>query len=85
MSIKPMDLALKTLVKSPHRFCWTTLWHFMVIIDTHSKWPEVFEMTSTTASKTIDVLRSVFATYGLPDQFQMFLKSNCVKHIQKLE
>ena len=41
---------------------------YMVIIDTHSKWPEVLEMTSTTASKTIDVLRSVFATYGLPDQ-----------------
>ena len=67
---------------------------YMIIIDAHSKWPEVFEMTSTTASKTIDVLRGVFATSGLPDQivsdngpqfiadeFQMFLKSNCVKHI----
>ena len=68
---------------------------YMIIIDTHSKWPEVFEMTSTTASKTIDVLRGVFATYGLPDEivsdngpqfiadeFHMFLKSNGVKHIR---
>ena len=68
---------------------------YMIIIDTHSKWPEVFEMTSTTAYKTIDVLRGVFATYGLPDQivsnkgpqfiadqFQMFLKSNGLKHIR---
>lgn len=40
---------------------------YFVIIDAHSKWPEVFEMSSTTATKTIDVLRHVFATHGLPD------------------
>ena len=31
----------------------------------HSKWPEVFEMSSTTS---IDILRNVFAQHGLPDQ-----------------
>ncbi len=41
---------------------------FFVIVDAHSKWPEVYEMSSTTAQKTVDVLRHVFATFGLPQQ-----------------
>ena len=66
---------------------------YFIIVDAHSKWPEVFEMTSTTTSKTIDILRQVFAAYGLPDQlvsdngpqfsseeFQLFLKCNGIKH-----
>lgn len=40
---------------------------YLVIMDAYSKWPEVIEMTSTTASKTIDVLRQVFSAHGLPD------------------
>ena len=34
---------------------------FMLIVDAHSKWPEVIEMPSVTASKTIDELRKLFA------------------------
>ena len=65
---------------------------YFIIVDAHSKWPEVFEMTSTTTLKTIDILRQVFAAYGLPDQlvsdngpqfsseeFQLFLKCNGIK------
>ena len=65
---------------------------YFIIVNAHSKWPEVFEMTSTTTSKTIDILRQVFAAYGLPDQlvsdngpqfsseeFQLFLKCNGIK------
>ena len=68
---------------------------YLIIVDAHSKWPEVFAMPSTTTSKTIEVLRQLFSTYGLPDQivsdngpqftsedFQMFLKNNGVKHIR---
>ena len=68
---------------------------FLVIVDTHSKWGEVIEMKSTTAAATIEELRRLFATYGLPEQvvldngpqfassaFSMFLKSNGVKHIR---
>ena len=40
--------------------------NFLLIIDAHSKWGEVVEMNSTTSSKTIAVLRQLFATYGLP-------------------
>ena len=41
---------------------------FLVAVDSHSKWPEVFIMSTTTVSKTIEVLRVMFAAYGLPDQ-----------------
>ena len=30
---------------------------FLLLIDAHSKWPEIIEMTSTTASRTVDELR----------------------------
>ena len=35
---------------------------FLVIVDAHSKWPEVLEMHCTTAEKTIETLRSVCYT-----------------------
>ena len=67
---------------------------FIIIIDAHSKWPEVYEMTTTTSKSTIDVLRHVFASHGLPLQlvsdngpqftsveFAQFLRENGVKHI----
>ena len=68
---------------------------FLVVIDAHSKWPEVVEMPSTTAQKTVDELRKLFSAYGLPEQlvsdngpqfvaqeFGIFLKENGVKHIR---
>jgi len=41
---------------------------FLVLIDSHSKWLEVVEMRSTTAEKTCDVLYSIFASYGFPEE-----------------
>ena len=41
---------------------------FLVLIDSHSKWLEVVEMKSTTAQKTCEVLRTMFASYGLPEE-----------------
>ncbi|KAJ8375474.1 hypothetical protein SKAU_G00060540 [Synaphobranchus kaupii] len=41
---------------------------FLVVVDACSKWPEVFTMNSTTTSHTIDVLRSLFARTGVPEQ-----------------
>ena len=68
---------------------------FLVVIDAHSKWPEVAVMSSTTADSTIEVLRSLFARFGLPEQivsdngpqfvsedFSQFLKRNGIKHIR---
>lgn len=68
---------------------------FLIVVDAHSKWPEVIQMTSTTSAKTIDVLRTLFDRYGLPEQlvsdngpqftseeFTAFMTSNGVKHIR---
>ena len=67
--------------------------HFFVVIDSHSKWIEVEHMRSTTAEKTIEVLRKMFSAYGLAEElvsdngpqfssseFQLFLKQNGIKH-----
>jgi len=68
---------------------------FLIIVDVHSKWPEVIEMRSTTATATIKELRRLFATYGLPERlvsnnrpqftstdFADFMKANSIKHIK---
>ena len=67
---------------------------FLVVVDAHSKWPEVIPLSSTTTSKTIEVLRDLFARFGIPEQivsdngpqfaseeFQAFIKSNGIRHI----
>ena len=67
--------------------------HFLVLVDSHSKWVEVFETTSTTTQKTVEILRRLFAAYGLPEEpvsdndphftstvFESFCKSNGIKH-----
>ena len=67
--------------------------NLLIVIDSHSKWVEVFPMNKTTSSKTIDVLRGLFASYGFPEEivsdngpqfcsedFTQFLKNNGVKH-----
>eukprot|EP00079_Xenopus_tropicalis_P016020 XP_004914327.1 PREDICTED: uncharacterized protein K02A2.6-like [Xenopus tropicalis] len=68
---------------------------FLVVVDAHSKWPEVLVMDSTTSCKTIEVLRGLFSRYGIPEtlvsdngpqftseEFECFLKSNGVKHVR---
>ncbi|XP_038064022.1 uncharacterized protein K02A2.6-like [Patiria miniata] len=67
---------------------------FLVVVDAHSKWPEVIQTTTATSSQTIDILRGIFAQHGVPEQlvsdngpqfkseeFETFLKRNGVKHI----
>ena len=68
---------------------------FLLAVDAHSKWPEIHEMSSTTVTKTIEVLRNIFAAYGLPEQivtdngsqftavdFANFMKANGIRHIR---
>ena len=40
---------------------------FLIVVDSHPKWPKVIEMKSTTAAATIRELRKLFAKYGLPE------------------
>ncbi|XP_070377216.1 uncharacterized protein [Dermacentor albipictus] len=39
----------------------------LVVVDAHSKWPEVFEMRSTTTESTIRCLTELFARFGYPE------------------
>ena len=39
-----------------------------VLVDAHSKWPEVFSMSTTTTNVTIEILRKIFAVHGLLKQ-----------------
>ena len=68
---------------------------FLVVVDAHSKWPEVLIANSTTSHSTMEALRTLFGRYGLPQQlvsdngpqfvsseFSHFLSTNGVKHIR---
>ena len=68
---------------------------FMIVLDAHLKWLEVIPMKSTTTEKTLEVLRNLFAVYGLPEQlvsdngpqftsseFELCMRANGIKHIR---
>ncbi|CAB4045415.1 integrase core domain, partial [Paramuricea clavata] len=61
---------------------------FLVVVDAYSKWLEVHLMTSTTSTTTIEKLREIFATHGLPatvvsdNGIEEFMKRNGIKHIK---
>ena len=40
---------------------------FLVLIDAHSKWIEVFCTSTATSAVVIEDLQSVFARFGLPE------------------
>ena len=40
---------------------------FLVVVNAHSKWCEVFPMHSTTSAVTVETLRALFAQFGLPE------------------
>ena len=68
--------------------------NFLVVVDAHSKWPEKTPVSSSTSNLTIEVIRDLFARFGIPEQFvsdngtqfvseefQAFVKSNGIRHI----
>jgi transposase InsO family protein len=67
---------------------------FLILIDAHSKWMEVYPTSSSTSTTTIEKLRQCFSTLGLPEQlvtdngpsftseqFRQFMSTNGVRHI----
>lgn len=61
-----MDVAKQTMAEGPPGpFMGKS---FLLAIDAHSKWGEVYEMPTTTTSKTIEVLHQLFAVFGLPSR-----------------
>ena len=68
--------------------------YFLVIIDAHSKWIEVLPTRDTSSTATINLIRNVFAHFGLPmtlvsdngpnftsREFNQFLEKNGIKHV----
>lgn len=66
---------------------------YLIIIDAHSKWIEAKIVPSTSSEATIKVLRTLFATHGIPEtlisdngsgftsqEFQYFMNQNGIRH-----
>ena len=69
--------------------------YFLVMVDSYTKWIEAVAMKSTTATRTVAVMREVFARLGLPTQlvtdngpqftsqeFAAFMQANSIRHIR---
>ena len=67
---------------------------FLIVVEAHSKWMEVELVPATTSAHTIQKLRAMFGTHGLPEllvsdngtaftsaEFQEFLSRNGVQHL----
>lgn len=66
---------------------------YLIVIDAHTKWLEVFETSSTAAHLAIENLRTLFARFGIPKvcvsdngppfssaEFKGFLNANGIQH-----
>jgi len=69
--------------------------YFLVVINSHSKWLEVYPVNAATSAVTIDKLRFIFSTHGLPGmvvsdnglvftskEFTDFMTYNGVTHVK---
>ncbi|XP_055305757.1 uncharacterized protein K02A2.6-like [Sitodiplosis mosellana] len=68
--------------------------YFLIVVDSHSKWVEVFKMKTITSAFTISKLREFFSRLGIPDiivsdngtqlksaEFNDFTARNNIEHI----
>ncbi len=57
-----------TVGEATCRFCWPFQGKmFLILIDAYSKWLEVKPLTAATSTVTIEHLREIFSTHGLPE------------------
>ena len=67
---------------------------FLIVINAYSKWMDVVLIRHATSQTTIDKLRVIFATHGLPEmivsdngtpftsaEFQEFVSRNAIRHV----
>jgi hypothetical protein len=68
--------------------------HFLIVVDAHSKYPDVIPVPSMTSQQTVTALRKLCAQHGLPEtivsdngtqftsqEFKEFCRANAVNHI----
>ena len=68
--------------------------YFLIVVDAHSKWVEIFPTNGPSATETIKSLRHCFCRLGIPvtivsdngtcftsQEFQEFLKQNGIRHV----
>ncbi|XP_041651122.1 uncharacterized protein K02A2.6-like [Cheilinus undulatus] len=68
---------------------------FLVIVDAHSKWMDIYPMKTSTSQATIEKLRQSFSVFGLPKMlvsdngtcftsadFESFMKQNGIRHVR---
>ena len=68
--------------------------YFLVVVDSFTKWPEVFKCKHPTSTSTIDALRLLFSRFGVPKtivsdngtqftskEFEEFCKALSIKHL----
>jgi DNA polymerase III epsilon subunit-like protein len=66
---------------------------FLIVVDAHSKWPEIIPTKPTNSTATIKILREIFPHFGLPSilvsdngsnfrstKFDDILKANEIHH-----
>ena len=91
-TIIPLEMAARPWERIHIDFFEKGKLNFLIAVDAYSKWLEVIPMGSMTTLKTIEILRSLFARYGIPEEvasdngpqltseeFSQFLKQNGVK------
>ena len=62
---------------------------YFLLIDAHSKWPEIFIVKNLTAKATIDLFKKIFAIHGLPlhvvtDSGTQFVSEECKVFFKQL-
>jgi len=66
---------------------------WFILVDAYSKWPEVVQLSTKTATKIVSVSRTIFSRMGIPNQivtdygpqftaieFEQFCKNNGINH-----
>ena len=69
--------------------------HYLVLVDSFSKWPEVIPTKNISSKATIEILREIFSRFGLPDtlvsdngsqftsiEFAQFCNENGITHVR---
>ena len=75
-------------------YCTANGWMFLVLVDAHSKWMDVYPTKSSDSAITIEKMRMSFANWGVPlvivtdnaqcfisEAFKAFCKINGIKHL----